>query len=83
MCVLLCFVHVTGALPVDSTVVTSKGNYWSPSLFTPDVILVLLGTNDYSTEPTPTDEQFVSGKHCCMCVLMLLLCVCYFSCEAV
>ena len=37
------------------------GNYWSPSAFPADIVLVMLGTNDYSTQPTPSDEQFISG----------------------
>jgi lysophospholipase L1-like esterase len=37
------------------------GNYWSPSQFPADVVLVMLGTNDFSTQPAPSDEQFVTG----------------------
>jgi hypothetical protein len=44
-----------------STSPTSSDNYWNPSHFVPDVVLVMLGTNDYSTQPNPTDEQFISG----------------------
>ena len=36
-------------------------NYWTPTLYQPDVVLVLLGSNDYSTQPNPTDEQFITG----------------------
>ena len=36
-------------------------NYWDPSRFPADVVVVMLGSNDYSTDPTPTDEQFTSG----------------------
>lgn len=36
-------------------------NYWDPTRYVPDVVTVLLGTNDYSTQPEPTDEQFTSG----------------------
>jgi hypothetical protein len=39
----------------------SESNYWKPSLFVPDVVLVMLGTNDYSTQPNPTDAQFTQG----------------------
>jgi hypothetical protein len=40
--------------------------YWAPngsgpSSFTPDVVLVTLGSNDYSTQPNPSDEDFTAG----------------------
>jgi lysophospholipase L1-like esterase len=38
-----------------------KLNYWDPSRYTPDVVLVMLGTNDYSTTPNPSDEDFTTG----------------------
>lgn len=44
--------------PSDSS---SDSNYWDPVDFPADVVLVMLGTNDYSTEPNPTDEQFTDG----------------------
>jgi lysophospholipase L1-like esterase len=40
---------------------TEQNNYWRPSLFTPDIVTIMLGTNDYSTQPNPTDEQYTSG----------------------
>lgn len=38
-----------------------SANYWDPKRYVPDVITVLLGTNDYSTHPEPSDEQFTTG----------------------
>lgn len=35
--------------------------YWKPTSYPADIVLVMLGTNDYSTQPNPTDEQFVAG----------------------
>lgn len=40
--------------------------YWvpngvGPSAFIPDVVLVTLGSNDYSTQPNPSDEDFTAG----------------------
>jgi hypothetical protein len=46
-------------VPVSSN--PEDGNYWQPSRFPADIVLVMLGTNDYSTQPNPTDEQFTSG----------------------
>lgn len=39
----------------------SDSAYWQPSGYPADIVLVMLGTNDYSTQPNPTDEQFVGG----------------------
>lgn len=36
-------------------------NYWNTSRYTPDVVLVMLGSNDYSTQPNPSDEDFTNG----------------------
>lgn len=36
-------------------------NYWDPSRYTPTVVLVMLGSNDYSTTPNPSDEDFTNG----------------------
>ena len=35
--------------------------FWDPSGFVPDIVMVTLGSNDYSTEPHPSDEDFVAG----------------------
>jgi lysophospholipase L1-like esterase len=40
---------------------TQDANYWNPANFPADLVLVMLGTNDYSTEPVPSDEMFVDG----------------------
>jgi lysophospholipase L1-like esterase len=45
----------------NRTIATEEGSYWNPQGFTPDVVHVMLGTNDYSTFPQPTDDQFQSG----------------------
>jgi len=36
-------------------------NYWDPKQYVPDLSIVMLGSNDYSTQPNPTDEQFTTG----------------------
>mmetsp|Transcript_20418 Transcript_20418/g.34190 ORF Transcript_20418/g.34190 Transcript_20418/m.34190 type:complete len:565 (+) Transcript_20418:109-1803(+) len=36
-------------------------NYWDPHRFPANVVLVMLGTNDYSTEPFPSDKDFIDG----------------------
>jgi lysophospholipase L1-like esterase len=38
-----------------------SNNYWDPRRYTPAVVLVMLGSNDYSTEPNPSDEDFTNG----------------------
>ena len=45
--------------PLSTTDVPS--NYWDPSRYIPDVVLVMLGSNDYSTSPNPSDEDFTNG----------------------
>lgn len=44
----------------NRTIATDPSSYWNPQKYRPDIILVTLGTNDYSTDPIPTDEQFIS-----------------------
>lgn len=39
----------------------SNDNYWSPNKYQPDLITIMLGTNDYSTQPIPSDDQFING----------------------
>ncbi len=36
-------------------------NYWDPKNYEPQVAIVMLGTNDYSTQPQPTDDQFTTA----------------------
>lgn len=36
-------------------------NYWNPNRYQPDIVIIMLGTNDYSTPPIPSDEQFNQG----------------------
>ena len=35
--------------------------YWNPLDYQPDIIMVLLGSNDYSTEPVPDTSVFIAG----------------------
>jgi len=35
--------------------------YWDPLNWQADVVFVMLGTNDYSTDPVPSDTQFING----------------------
>jgi lysophospholipase L1-like esterase len=44
-----------------SVVTDTETNYWKPENYKPDLAWIMLGTNDYSTEPHPSDEQFVNG----------------------
>ena len=44
----------------------SATNYWNPAgsvvgSYVPTMILVHLGTNDFSTQPAPSDSQFTTG----------------------
>ncbi|CAN0088279.1 unnamed protein product [Ectocarpus fasciculatus] len=34
---------------------------WNPRHYLPDVVMVMLGANDYSTTPYPSDEDFING----------------------
>eukprot|EP01038_Epipyxis_sp_PR26KG_P015404 gene15404-20779_t len=43
------------------TIATDSSSYWDPSYYAADIIVVMLGSNDYSTNPNPTDEQFTTG----------------------
>ena len=58
----------TSAMPLpayyNSTLgsrVGQEGNYWEPSNYSPDLVIVYLGANDYSTNPHPTDDEFIGG----------------------
>jgi len=37
------------------------GNEWDPSRYQPNLVAVYLGANDYSTDPHPTDDEFVGA----------------------
>jgi hypothetical protein len=41
--------------------VGDPANYWDPQKYSPDLVMIYLGANDYSTDPHPTDEEFVGG----------------------
>jgi len=45
------------------TTTRQHGAIWNPALYTPDVVVIRLGTDDYSPPQSswPTDEEFVSG----------------------
>jgi lysophospholipase L1-like esterase len=45
----------------NRSVAEDSGAIWDPAQYSPDTVLVMLGTNDYSTEPVPSDEMFISG----------------------
>lgn len=45
----------------NRTLATDSSIYWSPMDYVPDITLVALGTNDYSTQPNPSDEDFQNG----------------------
>lgn len=38
-----------------------ENNYWMPHRYSPNLVMISLGTNDYSTQPQPSDDQFISG----------------------
>lgn len=48
-------------IAVTSNSTDFPDNYWNPSLFPADIIIVMLGSNDYSTTPHPNDEDFIEG----------------------
>ena len=39
----------------------NSNKYWNPNNWVPDIIYVMLGSNDYSTSPVPSDDQFITG----------------------
>ena len=45
----------------NRTIATDAQSFWDPRKYTPDLVYVMLGSNDYSTNPTPSDEQFING----------------------
>lgn len=45
----------------NRTLATDPNSYWNPQNFVPDLVYVMLGTNDYSTNPVPYDAQFIGG----------------------
>lgn len=50
-------VYYDRTLAMDS----SPATRWNPSWYTPHLVAVMLGANDYSTSPTPSDGQFIGG----------------------
>ncbi len=40
---------------------TDPSSYWKPSNYVPTEVFVMLGTNDYSTLPYPSDSDFIHG----------------------
>ena len=45
----------------NRTIGNIMNSYWNPLQFTPHLVMIMLGTNDYSTQPVPSDNQFISG----------------------
>lgn len=45
----------------NRTLADDPQSNWDPTAFQADLILVMLGTNDYSTVPYPSDESFIDG----------------------
>ena len=46
-------------------------SYWDPMQWQADIVVVALGSNDYSTEPYPSDEDFLSGYAALMAQISL------------
>lgn len=59
--------HTTSEDPMPMFYNRTIGEYedpslvWKPSNYSPDVVIVMLGANDYSTTPYPSDEDFING----------------------
>lgn len=53
----------TNPLPMyyNRTLAIDSASYWYPVTNQMDIVVVMLGTNDYSTDPMPADEQFIYG----------------------
>ena len=45
----------------NRTIAEYSSVVWDPARFIPDVVYIMLGTNDYSTSPVPYDSQFING----------------------
>jgi lysophospholipase L1-like esterase len=43
------------------TVANDANSTWNTAQWTPDVVVINLGTNDFSTQPTPEESVFVQG----------------------
>ena len=43
----------------NRSIATQEGSYWDPLLFPANVVYIMLGSNDYSTEPVPQAATFV------------------------
>ena len=43
----------------------TNGNFgeWNFASWTPDALVINLGTNDFSTTPNPTQTEFVTGRN--------------------
>jgi len=42
----------------ERTVFNDASSKWDPAAYTPDIVVINLGTNDFSTEPKPEQEYF-------------------------
>ena len=45
----------------NRTIGTEAGSYWDPSQWQPNLVVIALGTNDFSSDPAPTVEEFAKG----------------------
>lgn len=45
----------------NRTIATLESSFFKPEDFPADVIAIFLGSNDYSTQPQPSNQQFSSG----------------------
>ncbi len=50
-----------GFNPTDPGFSYQEDAYWQPSAYIPDVVMVLLGSNDYNTQPFPDASVFIAG----------------------
>jgi lysophospholipase L1-like esterase len=53
----------TEPMPIyyNRTLATDSTLYWNPSNYIPDIAIIALGANDYSTQPNPSDSDFQTG----------------------
>lgn len=45
----------------NRTIAQEAATFWDPIFFEADLVYLMLGTNDYSTEPAPADNIFIDG----------------------
>jgi len=58
----VCFPNTGGQSSLQSEILNScSGTLWNFTSWVPDIVFINLGTNDYSTQPQPPRDVFVSG----------------------